>query len=164
MEYSRLRVGIGFDTHQIGADLDKALVLGGITFDGPGLVAHSDGDVLVHALLDSLLGPSGLGDIGKMFSDTDPANANRSSAEFLELVLDKFNSLGWKILNSDCVVIADRPKISPKVAEIQELLSNSLNSPVTVKGKRTEGVVHQTEAVSCYVTSLLLAPEDSQNV
>ena len=159
IDYSRFRIGIGFDTHPFDQASEAKLVLGGIEFDNEALVAHSDGDALVHALVDSILTPAGLGDIGALFSDQSPENQDRSSIEFLTYACNRLASEGWEILNSDCVVVADQPKIRPKVEAIESKMSEIMGAPVTVKGKRTEGVTHNVAAISCHVSTLLLAPE-----
>lgn len=158
MDSSNIRVGLGFDTHPFDSEREKPLILGGVTFEGPGLDAHSDGDVVLHALVDSILSPAGLGDIGSMFSDQADENRDRSSVEFLKIAVKQVTSLGWKILNSDCVVVADQPKIAPQAPTIQAKVSDILGAPFTMKGKRTEGVAHQRDAMSCHITTLLLAP------
>ena len=112
-----IRVGLGHDTHRLGPG--TALVLGGIAIphDRKAL-GHSDADVLLHAITDSLLGAAALGDIGELFPDTDPANRGRDSAGMLRVACDRVAEAGWRIVNLDCVIFAQRPKILPHRAVI----------------------------------------------
>jgi len=106
-----LRVGNGFDVHRFAPGRD--LILGGIKIDHPlGLEGHSDADVLVHSIIDSLLGPSGLGDIGRLFPDTDPAYKNISSIYLLGQVYARLRERGFMVVNTDSIVICEKPKIA----------------------------------------------------
>jgi 2-C-methyl-D-erythritol 2,4-cyclodiphosphate synthase len=102
------RVGIGFDVHPF-ADDDKPLVLGGITFDGRGLAGHSDGDVIVHAVIDALLGAAGLGDIGEHFPDTDERWRGADGRVLLGAAREMLDGRGWSVVNVDCSVVLDAP-------------------------------------------------------
>lgn len=136
-----IRVGNGYDIHPPADDADRALVLGGIVFtDEPGLAGHSDADVIAHACTDAILGAAGLGDIGAMFPDTDAAHAGADSIELLRVAAERVVAAGFEIGNVDCVVVCDRPRIAPVREEMQLRLSDAVGAPVTVKGKRTEGV------------------------
>ncbi len=136
-----IRVGNGFDVHPPSADAARTLVLGGVTFaDEPGLAGHSDADVVAHACTDAILGAAGLGDIGSMFPDTDAAFAGADSIELLRTAAGLVADAGFDIGNVDCVVVLDRPRIAPVRDEMQRRLSEAVGAPVTVKGKRTEGV------------------------
>ena len=107
-----MRVGIGHDTHRLKAG--GPLRLGGVDIPHDrGSVGHSDGDALLHAVIDALLGAAALGDMGKMFPDTDPENRGRDSAEMLAVALEAVATLGWQIVNVDCIVFAQRPSSSP---------------------------------------------------
>ena len=136
-----LRVGQGFDVHRTTDDPSRVLVLGGVRFDGvPGLEGHSDADVVAHACTEALLGAAGLGDIGQMFPDTDPALAGADSVELLQRASAAVRSSGWRPVNVDCAVVLDAPRLTPVKAEMERILSTAVGAPVTVKGRRTEGV------------------------
>jgi 2-C-methyl-D-erythritol 2,4-cyclodiphosphate synthase len=154
-----VRVGIGFDVHPF-ADDDTPLVLGGVQFEGPGLAGHSDGDVIIHAVIDALLGAAGLGDIGEHFPDTDPQWAGADSATLLDAVRSRLAEDGWKVINVDCSVVLDAPKLAPKRAEMQELLSYKVDAPVTVKGKRPEGLgaLGRGEGIAAWAVALVDRP------
>ncbi len=136
-----VRVGMGFDVHPPSADPDRQLVLGGVAFENAcGLAGHSDADVIAHAVTDAVLGGAGLGDIGSWFPDTDEAFAGADSIELLRAASLAALDVGWRVVNVDCVVVLDAPKLAPMRARMQERLSDAAGGPVTVKGKRTEGV------------------------
>ena len=151
------RVGMGFDVHPFSDDPDRRLVLGGISFEGPGLVGHSDSDVIAHACTDALLGAAGLGDIGSHFPDSDPALAGADSIELLRQVGDELRAGGWSVLNVDCSVVCDRPKIASSREQMQERLSGAAGGPVTVKGKRPEGLgsLGRGEGIACWAVALI---------
>ena len=153
------RVGIGFDVHPF-ADDDKPLVLGGIAFAGRGLAGHSDGDVITHAVIDALLGAAGLGDIGEHFADTDPAWKDADSAGMLLATGALLRDHGWSVLNVDCSVVLDAPKLAPRRAEMQERLSGQVGAPVTIKGKRSEGLgaLGRGEGIAAWAVALLDRP------
>lgn len=135
------RIGQGFDVHARSDDPARQLVLGGVVFpDAPGLVGHSDGDAVAHACAEALLGAAGLGDIGQRFPDTDPAHAGADSIELLRTVVTDVAAAGWRPVNVDCSVVCESPKIAPARAEMQERLSGAVGAPVTVKGRRPEGL------------------------
>lgn len=135
-----MRVGQGFDAHPY-ADDDRPLVLGGVRFDGErGLHGHSDADVIAHAITDAMLSAAGLGDIGQMFSDQDPALRGADSIELLRQAAQRVAEAGWVLANADCTVVVDRPKIAPRKDEMQRILSAAAGGPVTVSGKRSEGI------------------------
>jgi len=151
------RVGMGFDVHPIGDDPARPMVLGGVTFPGPGLVGHSDADVIAHACADALLGAAGLGDIGSHFPDTDPALAGADSIELLRAVGAEVRSAGWQVANVDCSVVCDEPKIGPSRDEMQRRLSDAAGGPVTVKGKRPEGLgaLGRHEGIACWAVAMV---------
>lgn len=136
------RVGLGHDTHRLGSG--GPLLLGGISIphdhhaDG-----HSDADVLLHAVTDALLGAAALGDIGELFPDNDPANRGRNSGEMLQIAAQHVRARGYEIVNLDCIVFAQQPKLSPYkrpiAAKIAEILNVSADC-VGVKAKTGEGV------------------------
>ena len=120
-----VRVGQGFDVHRVGDDPGRPLVLGGCRFPGlPGLVGHSDGDAIAHAVAEALLGAAGLGDIGQRFPDTDPALAGADSIELLRRVAAAVRAEGWSVGNADCSVICEAPRLAPMRDEMQAKLSD----------------------------------------
>ena len=109
-----LRVGQGFDIHPWSDDPDRLLVLGGVSFpDSPGLKGHSDADVIAHAATDAILGAAGLGDIGALFPDTADQFAGADSIELLGIATQRLIDVGWKVVNIDCTVVCDAPKLAP---------------------------------------------------
>lgn len=151
------RVGMGFDIHPVSDDPDRPMVLGGLRFEGPGLVGHSDSDVIAHACTDALLGAAGLGDIGSHFPDTDPTHAGADSIELLRAVGDELRDAGWTVANVDCSVVCDTPKIAPHRDAMQQRLSDAAGGPVTVKGKRPEGIgsLGRGDGVACWAVALI---------
>ncbi|HSV95870.1 MAG TPA: 2-C-methyl-D-erythritol 2,4-cyclodiphosphate synthase [Spirochaetota bacterium] len=138
-----MRVGIGFDVHAFAEN--RRLVLGGVGFDYPlGLLGHSDADVLLHAVIDALLGAASLGDIGGLFPDSDPSLQGAGSLDLLKQVFELLTGRGVKIINIDSVVICEKPKISPHVDAMKTAISRALGglSPerIGIKGKSTEGL------------------------
>lgn len=137
-----MRIGHGYDLHRLEAG--RPLVLGGIRIDHDyGPLAHSDGDVALHALCDALLGAAALGDIGQIFPDTDPAHAGADSRELLREVRDRVAAAGYAPHNIDITIIAERPKLAPHIPAMRETLSGLLALPlsaVSIKAKTSEGV------------------------
>jgi len=157
-----MRIGNGFDIHRFGDDPARPLVLGGVVFEGePGLVGHSDADVIAHAVAESLLGAAGLGDIGSHFPDTDERWRGVDSLDLLAEVVRMVRAAGWTVSNVDCSVIAERPKLAPRRDEMQRRLSDVVGSPVTVKGRRSEGIggLGRAEGVACLASALLVTDE-----
>lgn len=156
---SNLRIGIGYDTHRLGAG--SSLRLGGV--DVPHdreLIGHSDADVLLHAVTDALLGAASLGDIGQLFPDSDAVNLNRDSAEMLLEVRRQVSAAGFEVVNVDCVLFAERPKLAPFSSAICQRLAELLGVPATavgLKAKTGEGVgpVGRKEAISAECVVLL---------
>lgn len=148
---------MGFDVHPRSDDATRPMVLGGISFDGPGLVGHSDADVIAHACADAMLGAAGLGDIGSHFPDTDQRFAGADSIELLRIVADEVRAAGFAVANVDCSVVCDEPKIGPHRDAMQARLSGAAGGPVTVKGKRPEGLgaLGRGEGVACWAVALL---------
>lgn len=152
-----MRVGQGFDVHPFSDDPNRLFVLGGVTFPGAtGLVGHSDADVAAHACTDAILGASGLGDIGQLFPDTDPDLVGANSIHLLARAVEEVAAAGWTILNVDCTVILDSPKLAPHRAQMQQNLSSAIGAPVSIKGKRTEGVAGLAGGVQCHAVALVL--------
>ena len=150
-----MRIGQGFDSHQWDDDLSKPLILGGVKFDSDSsLKGHSDGDVIIHACIDALLGAAGLGDIGVLFPDNDPAYENFDNSELLKIVVSKLHDENWEVINVDCSVIAEQPKISSRKSEIESKISKILGAPFSVKGKHPEGL-DSLNGVMCLAVSLI---------
>ena len=153
-----VRVGQGFDIHPFSDDRARTLVLGGVAFDGErGLAGHSDADVIAHAVADALLGAAGLGDIGEHFPDTDPTWAEADSIAMLVEVASRVRAAGWRVANVDCSVVCDAPKLAPRREDMQHRLSEAAGAPVTVKGKRPEGLgaLGRGEGIACFAVALV---------
>jgi len=136
------RIGIGHDTHRL--EPGNGLWIGGLQIPhSQSAVGHSDADVLLHAITDAILGAAALGDIGELFPNTDPKNKDRSSSEMLAIAFDKVRSAGWNIVNMDCIVFAEKPKILPHREQIRLHVADLLavdSSQVWLKAKTGEGV------------------------
>ena len=137
-----LRVGIGVDAHALVAGVP--LVLGGVAFDASrGLAGHSDGDVLVHALIDALLGAAGLGDIGSFFPSTDERWRGASSLELLASARADIRAAGWDVVNADCVLVGEEPRIAPFRDEMRARLATALATTpdrIAVRATTTDGL------------------------
>ena len=154
----RLRVGNGFDIHRFSDDPDRVLVLGGVTFEGArGLHGHSDADVVAHACSEALLGAVGRGDLGSHFPDTDERWRGANSMELLAEVVRIVAADGMVALNIDCSVIAESPKLAPRRHEMEAALSAVVGAPVSVKGRRAEGIggLGRREGIAAMATALL---------
>ena len=154
-----MRVGQGYDAHRFGAD--RPLVLGGgaVPHD-QGLLAHSDGDVLIHALCDALLGAAALGDIGRHFPDTDPAYAAIDSRILLQRVVTALAERGLRVVNADLTVVAQRPRLAAHLPAMQANLARDLGvgaGQVNVKATTTEGMgfTGRGEGIAAYAVVLL---------
>jgi 2-C-methyl-D-erythritol 2,4-cyclodiphosphate synthase len=155
-----VRVGQGFDIHAFSDDPARVLVLGGVVFEGErGLVGHSDADAVAHACAEALLGAAGLGDLGQHFPDTDPTWADADSVELLRAVVGRVRDTGWEPGNVDCSVICEQPKLAPRREAMQERLTSAVGAPVTVKGRRAEGLgaLGRSEGVACFAVALVSA-------
>lgn len=155
-----IRVGHGFDVHPF-TDEDRPLVLGGVVFEGErGLRGHSDSDVVAHAVCDALLGAAGLGDIGMHFPDTDPEWAGADSMRLLAEVVRRVGDDGWAAANVDCTVVCEAPRLAPRREAMQAGLSSVVGAPVSVKGKRAEGLgsLGRREGIACWAVALLEKP------
>lgn len=154
-----MRVGLGYDIHRLVSG--RPLLLGGIEIPSDrGEEGFSDGDVLIHAVIDALLGPAGLGDIGSNFPPGREDLRGISSRVLLEQTRSLIRRAGWAVENVDCVVVLESPRILPHVAEIRRALSRDLDIPVervAVKGKTKEGLgpVGEGRAVEAYVVALI---------
>ena len=159
-----LRIGNGYDTHRLVEG--RPLILGGQRLehpDGLGLDGHSDADVLVHAVMDALLGALSLGDIGKYFPPTDPRWKGADSLALLEQVVALVNDRGWQIVNVDSVVIAERPKLKPHIEAMRGAIALRMGldpDQVGVKATTNErlGPEGREEGMSCHAVALLTRP------
>ena len=139
---SAFRIGHGYDVHRLVPG--RKLILGGVEvpFDR-GLLGHSDADVLTHAVMDALLGAAGLGDIGKLFPDSDPAYAGISSLLLLDRVAQRLREAGWQVGNVDATVLAQQPKLAPHIPKVRQNLARHLGilqEQVNVKATTEEGL------------------------
>lgn len=155
-----MRIGQGFDVHAFGPG-DKIVIGGVVIPHHQGLVAHSDGDVLLHALTDALLGAAALGDIGKHFPDTDPQYSNANSRELLRLVYAKVTKKLWVIGNADLTIVAQAPKMAPYIDSMREAIAMDLKTSVdniNVKATTTEklGFTGRKEGIAALATVLLM--------
>lgn len=163
MSADRFRIGHGFDVHRFSEKFDpeKPLVLGGLKIKEPrSLLAHSDGDVVLHAVCDAILGAIGEGDIGQHFPDTDEAFASVASSLLLEQVLKRALGSGWFPVNVDITVIAQAPKLAPYRVPMRERLADQIGlktSEVNVKATTTEGLgfIGREEGIACHCVTLL---------
>lgn len=136
------RVGLGFDLHRL--EEGRPCVLGGVSFDWPaGPAGHSDGDAVLHALIDALTGAAGLDDVGTLFPDDDPRWEGADSADLVRQVRERVVEAGWEVGNVDVVVVTEGPRIAPRRAEMRARLAELLDveiEAVNVKGKSCEGM------------------------
>lgn len=139
---SEVKVGLGYDVHAFAEG--RPLVLGGVTVPFEfGLAGHSDADVLVHALMDAILGAMRAGDIGKHFPDTDPSYEGASSIDLLRRVAGLMGDAGFRLMDADCVLVLERPKVSPYREQMRETMASALGVDVWrvgVKATTTEGL------------------------
>lgn len=154
-----MRIGQGFDVHAFGEG--SFVVLGGVRIPHErGLVAHSDGDVLLHALADALLGAAALGDIGHLFPDTSERWAGADSRELLREVVRRVAAAGYGIVNTDMTIIAQAPKMAPHISAMRRNIAEDLRIPVdavSVKATTTErlGFTGRSEGIACQAVCLL---------
>jgi 2-C-methyl-D-erythritol 2,4-cyclodiphosphate synthase len=155
----KLRAGTGFDVHRLEAG--EGVVLGGVRIPCAfRIVAHSDGDVLVHALCDALLGAAGLGDIGRWFPDTDAKYRGADSRVLLREVVRKLKKARWKVVNADLTLVAQVPRVAPHVEAMRERLARDLGvkpDAVNVKATTTEGLglVGRKEGIAAQAVALI---------
>jgi 2-C-methyl-D-erythritol 2,4-cyclodiphosphate synthase len=156
-----MRIGTGFDVHAFGPG--NSVVLAGVRMPHTrGVVAHSDGDVVLHALCDAMLGAAGLGDIGMHFPDTDPLWKGADSRRFIATALEMLSVRGWRVGNADVTVLAQVPKLAPYRLEMRRSLAQMLDVPenqVNIKATTTEhlGFVGREEGIAAQAVVLLLA-------
>jgi 2-C-methyl-D-erythritol 2,4-cyclodiphosphate synthase len=154
-----MRIGQGYDVHAFGEG--DHIILGGVTIPYErGLVAHSDGDVLIHALCDSLLGAAALGDIGQHFPDTDPRYQGIDSRQLLREVVSLINNRGYRLANADMTIVAQAPKMSPYIEQMTANISTDCGcnvDQINVKATTTEklGFEGRGEGISCQAVVLL---------
>tara|TARA_B100000029_G_scaffold79085_1_gene70537 strand:- start:16247 stop:16714 length:468 start_codon:yes stop_codon:yes gene_type:complete len=154
-----VRVGTGFDVHNLNNN--RKLILGGVEIPfGKGLEGHSDGDVVIHAIIDSLLGASGLGDIGQYFPSSDMKYKDINSISLLESTLEIINAAGWSIGNIDVTIIAQEPKLSTFIELIKTSLSTALNiksNLINIKATTTDGLgfIGQGKGIACQSVALI---------
>jgi 2-C-methyl-D-erythritol 2,4-cyclodiphosphate synthase len=154
-----MRIGHGFDVHKFGGN--GPITIGGVKIDyEQGLVAHSDGDVLLHALCDALLGAAALGDIGKHFPDTDDAYAGADSRVLLRHVVSVVNDKGYKLGNADMTIVAQAPKMAPHISAMRELIAKDCGvdiDAINVKATTTEklGYTGRKEGIAAHAVALL---------
>lgn len=158
-----MRIGHGYDVHRFGDG--NFVTLGGVQIPfHKGLVAHSDGDVLIHALCDALLGACALGDIGRHFPDTDPQYKGIDSRQLLRHVIALVNKQGWQLTNMDATIIAQAPKMAPYIEQMRELLTKDMQvklEQINIKATTTEklGFTGREEGIAVHAV-VLLAPYD----
>ena len=156
-----MRIGYGYDSHRF--EVGRRLVLGGVEFLGEtGLAGHSDADVLIHAVIDALLGAAALGDIGSHFPDTDPKWQGADSAKLLEAVVEEVLGAGYRIVNVDATVICERPKIGPCAELIRDRLAEAMHvgkGRISVKGKTNEKMDDVGAGVGIEVHAVCLIDE-----
>ncbi len=154
-----MRIGQGYDVHRLVSG--RPLVLGGVTIPWDrGLLGHSDADVLIHAVMDALLGAAALGDIGKLFPDTDPAYAGADSAALLRVVARRIDEAGFRVENIDATVLAQRPKLSPHIEDMRRSIAAALGTEpgrVSVKATTEEGLgfTGREEGIAAMAVALL---------
>ena len=152
-----VRVGLGFDAHALADGVP--LVLGGVELDHPrGLAGHSDGDVLAHALIDALLGAAGLGDIGSLFPSGDERYRGASSLDLLAGAYAQVRAAGWTLVNADCVLVGEAPRIAAHRAEMRSRLSAAVGGgEVNVRATTTDGLgfTGRGEGLAAHAVALL---------
>lgn len=163
-----VRVGIGYDVHGFAPpDAGRPLIIGGVTIPNDrGLAGHSDADVLIHAIVDALLGAAVLGDIGMHFPSSDPRWKDAPSTAFLTYSLELVRAQGWEVGNIDATVVAERPRLSPHIpairAHVASVMGMSADS-ISVKSKTTDGLgfTGRGEGIACHAVALLTRRAES---
>jgi 2-C-methyl-D-erythritol 2,4-cyclodiphosphate synthase len=155
-----LRVGVGYDSHRLVEG--ESLVIGGVEIEHErGLAGHSDADVLTHAVIDALLGASGLGDLGELFPEDEEEWHDADSIDMLRVVVGR---LPGAVANVDVTVVCEQPKLAPYKAEISSRLTGVLSAPVSIKASTNEGMgaIGRGEGVACVAVALVDTGEDLQ--
>ncbi len=156
-----MRVGIGYDSHRFASD--RPLILGGVTIPhSAGLTGHSDADAVAHAVADAMLGAAALGDIGRLFPDTDPTYQGADSMMLLAAVRDRLRVNGWRLQQVDVTVVAEAPKLAPHVAAMQARLADVLDvtaDSVSIKAKTNErmGFIGRGEGIAVMAVATIVA-------
>jgi 2-C-methyl-D-erythritol 2,4-cyclodiphosphate synthase len=151
-----LRVGLGVDAHAFEEGVP--LVLGGVAFDSPrGLAGHSDGDVITHALIDAMLGAAGLGDIGSLFPSDTSTPAGISSLDLLRDAVSQVREAGFAVVNADCVLIGEEPRIAGRRLELEGVLREIVAAPVSVRATTTDrlGFTGRGEGLAAQAVALV---------
>jgi len=154
-----MRIGFGYDSHRFCEG--RELVLGGVIIPHEkGLLGHSDADVLTHCVVDAILGAAKLGDIGRLFPDTDAQYKDAQSVQLLKEVMAKLDGLGYAVCNIDATIVAEKPKLAPYMQAIEESLASHMNidiSQISIKAKTQErmGFEGREEGMSCYAVCLI---------
>lgn len=151
-----MRVGLGVDAHAFAKGVP--LVLAGVRFEADrGLTGHSDGDVITHALIDAVLGAAGLGDIGSLFPSDGSTPKGISSLELLRGALEQVRGAGYTVVNVDCILVGEEPRIAERRDEMQEVLSGAVGAPVTVRATTTDklGFTGRGEGLAAQAVALL---------
>jgi 2-C-methyl-D-erythritol 2,4-cyclodiphosphate synthase len=151
-----IRVGLGVDAHAFAEDVP--LVLGGVRFESPrGLAGHSDGDVITHALIDAVLGAAGLGDIGSLFPSDSSTPAGVSSLDLLRDALEQVRGAGYEVVNADCILIGEEPRIASRREEIARTLGDVVGAPVNVRATTTDqlGFTGRGEGLAAQAVALV---------
>ena len=165
MDLTRLRIGEGWDTHQLVTG--RPLVLGGVTIPhSHGLLGHSDADALLHAITDALLGAAGLGDIGRHFPDTDVTFKGADSVVLLTEAARRLRAVGFQIVNIDSTIVAQAPKMAPHIPAMRERIASALGldvGAVNVKAKTAEklGPVGEGRAIEARAVCLLFRTSEN---
>ncbi len=153
-----MRIGHGYDVHRLVEG--RKLILGGVEIAyEKGLLGHSDADVLTHALMDALLGAAALPDIGRLFPDNDPSFAGADSIELLKKVMQKIREEGYALVNADCTVLAQRPKLAPHIPQMREIIASAVGTDVScvnVKATTEEGLGFTGEGLGIAAHSVVL--------
>jgi 2-C-methyl-D-erythritol 2,4-cyclodiphosphate synthase len=157
-DFDRLRIGLGMDSHRIASG--GPMILGGISLDvDMHFVGHSDADVLLHAITDAILSAAGLPDIGQLFPNTSVENLGRDSGEMLAIAMGRVRSLSWTIVNLDCVIQLERPKLSGHKTAMKSRIADLLQitpEQVSLKGKTGEGIGEIGRGELCEATCIVL--------
>ncbi|MGI5825300.1 MAG: 2-C-methyl-D-erythritol 2,4-cyclodiphosphate synthase [Bacillota bacterium] len=154
-----MRVGIGYDVHKLVED--RKLILGGVEIPyEKGLLGHSDADVLVHAIMDALLGAAALGDIGQLYPDTDPRYKDADSLALLRDVIIRIQAAGFRVINVDAVIMAEKPKMAPHIPEMKQNIAEAMRVgtfDVGLKATTTEGLgfVGSGEGIAAQAVALI---------
>jgi len=155
-----MRIGSGFDAHRF--DSSRPLMLAGVEWPGePGLAGHSDGDAVLHAMIDALLSAAGLGDIGGQFGTSDPEFLNAPSERFVYKTLTLLTEASWSIVNISVQLVGEKPKVAQRRSEVQEHLTQLFGAPVSLAATTSDGMgfTGRGEGVAVFATALLTSTD-----